>query len=128
MQSLFSPLCVAILLPVLGCLSRPSVHQMPEHEETNSEAHYDYHDGHFDYHRGGGKEAPARHQRDTNSETQYDYDYSEGQAESEYSGDSEDEVVEEEVSSFRAQFVSKDNSQTKVERGRTAMLECAVKR
>ena len=124
MQFLFSPLRVAILLPVLGCLSRPSVHQMPEHEETNSEAHYDYHDGHFDYHQ----EAPARHQRDTNSESQYDYDYSEGQAESEYSGDSEDEVVEEEVSSFRAQFVSKDNSQTKVKRGRTAILECAVKR
>ena len=125
MQSLFSPHRVAILLPVLGCLSRPSVHQMPEHEETNSEAHYDYHDGHFDYHQ----EAPARHQRDTNSESQYDdYDYSEGQAESEYSGDSEDEVVEEEVSSFRAQFVSKDNSQTKVKRGRTAILECAVKR
>ena len=98
------------------------MHQMPEHEETNSEAHYDYHDGHFDYHRGGGKEAPARHQRDTNSESQYDYDYSEGQPES------EDEVVEEEVSSFRAQFVSKDQSETKVERGRTAMLECAVKR
>ena len=97
---------------------------MPEHEETNSEAHYDYHDGHFDYHRGGRKEAPARHQRDTNSETQYDYDYSEGQAESEYSGDSEDE----EVSSFRAQFVSKDKSETKVKRGRTAILECAVKR
>ena len=57
--------------------------------------------------------------RESNYDSQYQYD--------DYSD--EDEVSELDVaSSVRARFVSKDFSETKVERGKIAMLECAVDR
>ena len=42
--------------------------------------------------------------------------------------DSEEDSEDEDVAPFRARFVTEDESQTKVERGRTASLECAVNR
>ena len=67
----------------------------------------------------------AQHE-ETNSETNNDddlYVYDDSDE------DSEDEVSELDVASFRARFVSKpEKPETRVERGQTATLECAVDR
>ena len=82
-----------------GCLSRPSVPEM-----------------------GGVAHA------ERNSESNEDYDYSDYSDDSESNfDDSEDEVNELDVVSTPTTFVSKDQRK-KVERGRTAILECAVNR
>ena len=60
------------------------------------------------------------------SESNYHYDNYSDDSESNYD-DSEDEVNELDVASTPARFVSKDNRK-KVERGRTAILECGVSR
>ena len=71
---------------------------------------------------------PSAQQMDQHEETNSDFNDDDLYVYDDSEEDYEDEVSELDGASFRARFVSKDRSETKVERGRTATLECAVDR